>query len=41
MLELANLAYISSTLGKGTRVKTPLALECALVTSVNELFNAQ
>ena len=31
MLEPANLAYISSFLGKGTKVETPLALECALV----------
>ena len=41
MLELASLAYISSILGKGTRVKTPLALECALVTGSNKLFNAR
>ena len=41
MLEPANLAYISSILGKGIKVKTPLALECALVTSDNKLFNAQ
>ena len=41
MLELANLAYISSIVGKGTKVKTPLALECALVTGCNKLFNAQ
>ena len=41
MLKPANLAYISSNLGKGTKVKTSLALEYALVTGGNELFNAQ
>ena len=41
MFEPANLAYISSLLGKGTKVKTPLALKCALVTSGSKLFNAQ
>ena len=41
MLELTNLAYISSILGKGTKVKTPLALECALVSGSNTLLNAQ
>ena len=35
MLESASLAYISSILGKGTKVITPLALECAFVTSGN------
>ena len=41
MLDSANLAYISSILGKGTKVKTPLTLECALVTGGNKLFNDQ
>ena len=41
MLELANLAYILSILGKGTKVKTSLALECALATGNRKLFNAQ
>ena len=40
MLELANLAYISLILGKDTKVKTPLALKCALVTGGSKLFNA-
>ena len=40
MLEPANLAYILSILGKGTKVKITLALEYALVTGGNKLFNA-
>ena len=39
MFELANLAYIPSILGKGTKVKTPLALQRVLVTSGNKPFN--
>ena len=39
MLELANLAYISSILSKGIRFKTPLALECTLVTGGKKLIN--
>ena len=41
MLEPATLAYISSVLGKGTKVKTPLTLECALFIGDNKLFKAQ
>ena len=40
MLEPANLAHMSSILDKSTKVKTPLALEWALVTGGNRLFNA-
>ena len=41
MLGLANSKYISLILGKGTKAKTPLALEFAMVTGGNKLFNAQ
>ena len=40
MLQPVDVAYISSILGKGIKVKIPSTLECALVTGGYKLFNA-